>query len=106
MDQSAYTRQQYFRFDLQLPHLYPTSTSSEEDVQCDVNTLHRQLHPQLFEKSMCQAFFRVALAVYRMLTVYLSFFFSVSVATSCEELHCGYKQKCTFKVGMHVVFES
>lgn len=56
MDQSAYT-QQHFRFDLPLPYLYPTSTSSEEDVRYDVNTLHRQLYPELFEKSMCKPFF-------------------------------------------------
>lgn len=57
MDQSAYTHQQYFWFDLQLPYLYLASTSSEEDVRYDVNTLHRQLYPELFEKSMCKAFF-------------------------------------------------
>lgn len=30
-------------------------------------------------------------------------FFSVSVATSCEELHCNYAQKYTFTVIIHVV---
>lgn len=57
MDQSASTHQQCFKFDPQLPYLYPTSASSEEDARYDVNTLHRQLYPELFEKSMWKAFF-------------------------------------------------
>lgn len=86
----------------------PSLLDTDTDVGHYLSTMDRQRHPAVCEKSMC--FWRLSespyitcgdcvhLLIYTCMSVYLTSLF-ISAAASCEELHCGHKQKCFIKDG-------